>query len=383
LSVERRRRKKGYVYIVWWKDEARQSHNKTFEKKRDAEAFEAKVKLAKRRGELDDLDAGRESLSSFVSEWWRLHAERHLTEKTRRQYRDWLDRHVVPELGSHQLRRLTPLLLQEWSDSLLASGVGSESVRKMLGMLQGILERAVTWGRIKVNPARAVKKPPSSRRRTVYPLSPSQVEALRSKVASQEDATLLSVLAYGGVRPGEALALRWADVGEQVIRVDKAVALGTVKDTKNSKHRTVRMLRPLARDLAEWRLACGRPSDSALVFPHEDGGVWREHTYKNWVRRVYHPAAEAIGLGRHRPYDLRHSLASLLFAEGRNPAEIAEQMGHTVQTLLSTYTHVIEELRGSPRQSAETLIRKARTRRGHILVTQVSGGRAVEDKKTP
>jgi integrase len=383
MSIEKRERKKGYVYVVWWKDEARRSHNKTFDLKRDAQAFEAKIKLAKRQGELDDLDAGKEPLSEFVEEWWRLHAEHHLSEKTRIQYRDWLDRHVLPTLGSRHLRKLTPLLLQEWSDDLLTSGVGKETVRKMLGMLQGILERAVTWGRIKVNPARSVKKPPAGRKRTIHPLSPSQVEALRARVSTQRDATIVLVLAYGGLRPGEAFALRWGDVGERTIRVDKAVALGRVKDTKNAKHRTVRMLRPLARDLAEWRMACGRPGDDALVFPDSDGEPWRDHTYKNWLRRVYQPAAKAVGLSNPRLYDLRHSLASLLFAEGRNPAEIAEQMGHTLQTLLSTYTHVIEELRGSPRKSAETLIRQARTKRGHILVTQDSESEAVADEKAP
>jgi integrase len=119
-------------------------------------------------------------------------------------------------------------------------------------------------------------------------------------------------------------------------------------------------------------MVCGRPGDGALVFPDADGEHWRDHTYKNWLRRVYQPAAKAVGLVNPRLYDLRHSLASLLFAEGRNPAEIAEQMGHTLQSLLSTYTHVIEELRGSPSQPAETLIREARAMGGHILVTQDS-----------
>jgi hypothetical protein len=55
-----------------------------------------------------------------------------------------------------------------------------------------------------------------------------------------------------------------------------------------------------------------------------------------------------------------YSLASLLFAEQTNPAEIAEHMGHSLQMLLSTYVHVIEELRGRERVSAEEEIRAAR-----------------------
>jgi integrase len=52
--------------------------------------------------------------------------------------------------------------------------------------------------------------------------------------------------------------------------------------------------------------------------------------YRNWRRRVYRPAAEALGLASVKPYNLRHSCASLMFAEGVNPAEIAEQMGHSL-----------------------------------------------------
>ena len=90
------------------------------------------------------------------------------------------------------------------------------------------------------------------------------------------------------------------------------------------------------------------------------------------MRRVYQPAVEAAGLPKSsRPYDLRHSLASLLYAEGRNPAEIAQIMGHSVETLSSTYTHVIKELEGSGPQDPTSLITAARTG-GHILVTQDS-----------
>lgn len=92
--------------------------------------------------------------------------------------------------------------------------------------------------------------------------------------------------------------------------------------------------------------------------------------YRNWRRRVYRPAAQALGLASLKPYDLRHSCASLMFAEGVNPAEIAEQMGHSLQTLLSTYTRVIEELRSTPRVRAETLIRQARRKVGQTKVIQ-------------
>jgi hypothetical protein len=85
-----------------------------------------------------------------------------------------------------------------------------------------------------------------------------------------------SRLAYAGLRPGEALALRWRDVCERTILIDKAASQGVVKDTKTRASRSVRLLAPLASDLRQSRLASGRPDDDALVFPAHDGHEFGE-----------------------------------------------------------------------------------------------------------
>jgi integrase len=170
----------------------------------------------------------------------------------------------------------------------------------------------------------------------------------------------VSVLAYSGVRPQEALALRWSDIGAKTIRVDKAISLGQEKGTKTGKVRSVRLLTTLRDDLKEWRKVSGGKSH-ALVFPRPDGEPWNETDYRNWRRRVYRPLGDTVGIDKAQPYELRHSFASLLFQEGKtNHVDIAAQMGHNLQTLYSTYTHTIEELRDTPRQPVETLIRAAR-----------------------
>jgi hypothetical protein len=101
------------------------------------------------------------------------------------------------------------------------------------------------------------------------------------------------------------------------------------------------------------------------VFPGSGGGHWKDHDFRNWRKRVFKPAASPLGIAN--PYELRHSYVSLRFAESANAAEIAEEVGNSLEVLLSTYTHVIAELRGARTVSAEALILKAR--RGHKLVT--------------
>jgi integrase len=370
MAIQRRQRKDGPVYRVLWRDERRALRSRTFSRKRDAEAWEAKVKLAKRQGELAALDAGQQTLKAFIDEWWRLYAEPNLAPKTLDLYARFRDRLIVPKLGHLQLRRLTPERIQSFRLELEKEGVGRETIRKTLAMLQGVLERGVEWGRIASNPARFVRKPPQGRTRTISPLSPVAVERLRREMLRREwkrDAALVSVLAYAGLRPSEALALRWRDIGLKTIRVDKSLSLGTEGDTKTRRARNVQLLAPLAEDLKEWRRAAGKPPENSLVFPTREGAPWADHDFRNWRKRRYTVAANAVGVSG-RPYDLRHSMASLLLAEQRNPVEVAAQMGHTLQTLFNTYSHVIEDLRGRRPIKPEREIRaaKAKVAREHV-----------------
>ena len=158
----------------------------------------------------------------------------------------------------------------------------------------------------------------------------------------------------------EALALEWQHIGERTILIEGAVALGNVKETKTRQTPSVRLLAPLATDVAEWRLACGRPDGSTLVFPGLEGRPWADHDWRNWRKRVYAPVADAAQPDGSRPYDLRHAFCSLLIAEGLSVVEIAQQAGHSPAMTLATYAHVIEELAGTERRPAEAVIRDAR-----------------------
>ena len=109
---------------------------------------------------------------------------------------------------------------------------------------------------------------PVGRVRAVVPLAPERVESIRAwliDVGGSRDATLVSVLAYAGLRPGEALALTWAHVRERTLLVERAVSLGEIEGTKTGRQRTVPLVGPLGQDLNEWRLHAGRPALSAGV----------------------------------------------------------------------------------------------------------------------
>lgn len=197
------------------------------------------------------------------------------------------------------------------------------------------------------------------RREEVQPLAPITVERLRA-ASDLRDATLFSVMAYAGLRPGEALGLRWGDVREQTLLVQRSIALGADDDTKTSSHRSVRLLAPLRTDLVSWSLAAGRPGREALVFPSQSGAPWSLAAYQSWRRRSFDAARTGARAPNTTPYTLRHSFASLLLHEGRSVVYVARQTGHGARLTLSTYGHVIDELEDQPRVSAEEAIRQTR-----------------------
>jgi integrase len=301
------------------------------------------------------------ALAEFHAEWWSLYAASNLSAKTLDLYAYLWRARVEPTLGHLPLREITPIVIERWKAANLAAGSGPETIRRTMTMLQGVFQRAVEWEYLETNPVARVRRPHAHRRRLVRPLAPTTVERMRWFLGGDSiDAAVVSLLAYAGLRPGEALGLSWGCVRDRVLLVEQAVSMGVVKDTKTRGVRTVRLLAPLRDDLAAQRALLGDIDDLQLVIPRSDGGPWPEHQWRNWRRRVFRPAASAAGVAGARPYDLRHSFVSLLIAEGRNVIDVARQAGHNPTMTLETYGHVFDEFDGADRQPAEQRIAEAR-----------------------
>jgi integrase len=371
MSISKVRARGKDRYRVRYREPGNRSPpSKTFDRKSEAEAFEGAVGEAKRGG-VQIRKASNQTLQSFGVKYVQKYASVELAAATQATNRVLWNRYILPRLGGRQLVVLAhqPEIVQEFKAEMVAEGAGDPTIKRTLAVLSGVLGKAVEWNRIPANPVSTVRKPSAKRSRVVRPLVPEVVERLRVAMSSSTDRTLVSVLAYSGVRPGEALALEGPDVGAKTISVTRALKLDGPGDTKTHKGRSISLLSALADDLA------GIPG--GLIFPGYDGTSWTRTAYSNWRERVWQPACEAVGIGTITttkidgkirrsyagavPYDLRHTFASLMFHEQRNPLEIAEMMGHSPQVLFSTYAHVIAELRGGSPISADDQISAARS----------------------
>jgi integrase len=178
-------------------------------------------------------------------------------------------------------------------------------------------------------------------------------------------AMLVSLLAYEGLRPEEALALEERHAGRTTLLIEQKNIDGVIEIGQKTGHppRSPELWAPVRKDLAAYQLGKRRVSGrngTQLLIPRPDGEPWREHDYRNWRRRVFKPAVVASGLPITRPYDLRHACASLMIHAGNPLTEIAEHLGNSVAVLSRTYAHVIKDMRGEPTTSVPAAIMSAR-----------------------
>ena len=358
---------------VWYRMGGRGSARatRTFVRKSDALAFDADVKRRKALGDLSALVAREQNLDDLARDWYELYAGPNLADNTLEKYRRMLRQHILPELGQLKLADITPEVVARFRTDLERRGVGRDSVRVSLVVLQAMFRRGIEWGRASTNPAVPVAKPSGKRERAVQPFSPAQVERIRAELG-QEDAALVAAIAYSGQRcPEEILAMEWRHVRERTVLVEQRNLDGELtagQKVKGAAPRAVDLITPLRQDLLSWRLASGRPPGTALVFPRADGRPWRRHDWNNWRRRIWKPALERAKVDYAPPYDLRHAFASLQIRAGMSIPELAEQLGHSPAMTLATYSHVIRELKGENSLSAEEQVTRAREAR----VTRVS-----------
>ncbi|MDQ3676401.1 MAG: tyrosine-type recombinase/integrase [Actinomycetota bacterium] len=349
MSVHRTRRGSGTVYVVRWR-EGESNRQRTFDRHADARSWDTEVRRRRQLGTLHLLDAGTITLDEYVTGTWAQAHAATLAPKTRSTYGWAYDHHVAPRLGALALHELTPDVVARFQSDLLAANAGHEGTRKALMLLSSVLQRAAEAQLIPHNPVRLVRKARAPLREEIRPLAPASVERLRAVLPARE-ALAVSLLAYAGLRPGELRTMRWAHVADRTLIVGAP---------KTRQRRTVRLLDPLRRDIAVWRLARGRPGDDEPVIPADAGGEWTAEGFNKWRGRVFVPALARAGLPPARPYDLRHSFASLLLHEGRSVIYVARQLGHGAELTMRTYGHVIDELDDAPRLDAEAAIGAAR-----------------------
>ncbi len=165
------------------------------------------------------------------------------------------------------------------------------------------------------------------RHRTAREQVVSVAEREAQRAEDLQDAEMVRVSAYAGLRLGELLSLRWRDVdfAGQIITVGRAMSAGIETSTKSGRVRLVPLVDPAAAalDRVSHRLDFTDPDE--LVFCNALGRTL-DHSA---LRRRFRRAQAAAGLRPLRWHDLRHTYGSLLAAHGIDLVSIKDAMGHS------------------------------------------------------
>lgn len=293
------------------------------------------------------------TLAEFVEVW---DQSKELSDATKRGYAELLRYHILPSLGHHKVSRLNRRLIREWQRERQEAGAGANALNKALALLKQILDYAVEPEELlNENPAAPLRKVKAEKKKQSW-LTAEQVEMIRGWYLDHHDygsATLVSVLAYVGIRPQDALALEWGDLGEKLAVTKKVVDGEVVPGSKTGEgyERSVIVPELVQADLAEWREFT--TSGSTLIFPNPDGEPWTGNQFRAWRERrqtskdgsrkakCFKLAAQEVGLGWGlTPYALRHTAATLFVAAGWSHTRVAEQLGHSPAVSLRTYQHL-------------------------------------------
>jgi integrase len=248
-----------------------------------------------------------------------------------------------------------PAHLNKLYGTLRAAGLAPKTIRNVHGVLSKALGDAERWGLASRNPAR-LADPPAVTRPRVRVWSPEQTRAFLATVAADRlfAAWLLAVTT--GMRRGELLGLRWADVDLDVgvvrvaqarVRAGNRVEAGEPKTARGRRTialdpATVAALRQhRTRQAQERLLADPSDIDSGLVFTMPDGAPIHPNRFSLWFRT----RVRAANLPAIRLHDLRHSYATAGLAAGVPPKVMSERLGHaTVAFTLDTYTSALPAL---------------------------------------
>lgn len=315
--------------------------SRTFTRKVDAERFLATVEVDKARGQWIDPALGKIKFHEWADRW--MATTVHLKPKTQYDYRSLLRRHVIPRFGDLELIRIDRLAVRTWIADLEASGLSASRIRQARQVLSSALAAAAESGFIAANPALGVKVPRARPKEKLF-LTAEQVELLADAI-DEHYAALVYLLAYGGLRWGEAIAIRRRRLDLRRSRVEVAESLADVAgvlhfgSTKTYEHRSV-ILPSFVRDqIAQHLSRHGTDDLQALVF-HSPAGTPLRHS--NFRRRVWLPAVRSADVPEGlRIHDLRHTCAALLIAEGAHPKAIQEHLGHSSITVtMDTYGHL-------------------------------------------
>lgn len=261
--------------------------------------------------------------------------------KTEQLFRD----HILPYFGSMYLDEIKPMDCQRFVNIQSASAVRA-NVRCVY--MAKIFDFAVENEFMDKSPAAYIKKPRKAKQsgfrgREINYYTKEQLNQFM-KFAEERLSPLwyafFRLLAYTGMRRGEALALEWSDLDGDIIHVHKTLTRNDKGVYISNTPKTDKSNREILIDEKTRELLEALDKTSTYIFPSKKGGIMPESQPVKQLHRV----VDGTDLPYISPHGLRHTHCSLLFSSGASIPEVQDRLGHSdVKTTIEIYNHVYQQ----------------------------------------
>lgn len=295
----------------------------------------------------------------FTAQWIREHSvewrRSHL-----RTLRSTIDGHLLPRFGDAVVSDINKSDIFAFRSELASqpgrrpkTTLSNKRINGIIGPLKQIVNEAAD--RFEFASPVANLKPLKVRRSDVFPFTLDEVGRILASVRADYHDYLLTRF-FTGMRSGEVDGLKWkyVDFERRLILVRETLVLGEDDYTKtDGSQRDIQISVPVYDALCRQHKSTGNLS--GYVFCNREGNAVDN---KNFTERVWAPLMRHLNLSMRRPYQMRHTAATLWLAAGESPEWIARQLGHTsTQMLFKIYSRYVPNLTRQDGSAMERLLR--------------------------
>lgn len=332
-----------------------------FKTRKEAELALARIKLDVANGTYQQQ---RAETYQEVYDLWLKQYEKTVEESTYVKTTGVFKNHILPLMGAYKIEKINVDVCQkhvdEWASKLV-------KFRMVKAYAAKVLDFAIKRSYIQTNPFALVDLPIKASKKGTgadedEPENFYTREQLKEFLSCLERESnykayvLFRLLAFSGMRKGEALALTWNDLNftTNEIRINKALSRGKdsklyTKSTKTGVARTIKMDDKTMAVLKEWKkkqkqeyliLGYNTMQPKQLIFSNEYNEYLQPTKTRKWILHVQNKY-NLVKIGTH---GLRHTHCSLLFEAKVTIKEVQDRLGHTdVKTTMNIYAHVTKQ----------------------------------------
>lgn len=281
-------------------------------------------------------EASHETVAGYLTRWLE-GKKRHLSSSSYNGYEKIVRLRLKPALGEMMMVDLKRKDVKDWLAKL---EISNKTLSNIQSCLRSALSDAAEEELISINPLAGwtySRKEAPPKEDDVDPFSPEEQKAILDVLTGQAR-NLVQFALWTGLRTSELVALEWGDIDwlREEVMVSRAMTQagkGEAEVTKTaSGRRAVKLLRPAMEALKAQKVHTFLADAEVFQNPR---------TLLRWAgdgpirKTMWVPAMKKAGVRYRRPYQTRHTYASMMLSAGEHPMWVAQQMGHSDWTMIA------------------------------------------------